>query len=105
MPRTTGSEHREQAQSMVVALLTALMNPPDPGSNEAVARDAVTVDGLADDILEADAEGALLYLADIAARAIKSLGDKTGSGPTVTLQALTMPPSEPPPGPERGAVV
>jgi hypothetical protein len=96
MPRTTGSERRVQAQQMVVDLLTKLMNPPDPGSTEAVARHAVTVDGLADDILEADAEGALLFLADIAASAIKSLGEKNGTSPTAALQALTSPPSGPP---------
>ncbi len=71
MPRNTGSDLREQAQRKVVALLTELMNPPDPGSKEAVTTDAVAVDGLADDILAADAEGALLFLADLAARAIK----------------------------------
>ena len=89
MPRTTGSERREQAERMVVALLTELMNPPDPGAKEAVARQAVAIDGLADDILEADAEGALLYLADLAAWAIKALGEKTGTGPVAALQALT----------------
>jgi hypothetical protein len=98
MPRNTGSELREQAQKMVVALLTELMNPPDPGAKEAVT-DAVAVDGLADDILAADAEGALLFLADLAARAIKTLGDKTGTDPAVALQALTRPPSGPPSGP------
>ena len=99
MPRTTASERREQAQRMAIALLTELMNPPDAGSNEAVEGHAVVVDGLADDLLEADAEGALLFLADLAARAIKTLGEKTGTGPVVALQALTLQTSEQPPEP------
>jgi len=93
MPKSTASERREQSQRSVVELLTELMNPPNPESREAVEEHAVTVDGLADDILETDAEGALLFLADLAAKAIKSLSDKTGTAPGACLHALTVPTS------------
>jgi hypothetical protein len=91
MARTTASDRRDESQRSVVALLTELMNPPDPQSKGAVEEHAVTVDGLADDILESDAEGALLFLADLAARAVKSLSDKTGTAPAACLQSLASP--------------
>jgi hypothetical protein len=88
MPRLTSAERKEEVRRMTVVLLTELINPPDPQSREAVEQHAVTVDGLADELLEADAEGVLLFLGDLAARALESLGEQTGTDPLVVLHRL-----------------
>jgi hypothetical protein len=97
MPRGNAGERRKQAEGKVVALLTELMKPPpDPTAKEAVENQAVIIDGLADDILAVDAEGGLLFLADLTARAIRSLGEQTGAHPAAVLETLTRPNSAPP---------
>jgi hypothetical protein len=88
MPRPTSAERKEEVRHMTVALLTELINSPSPGSREAVEQHALTVDGLADELLEADAEGVLLFLGDLAARALESLGEQTGTDPVVVLERL-----------------
>ncbi len=88
MPRPTSAERKEEVRRMTVALVTELINPPSPGSREAVEQHALTVDGLADELLEADAEGVLLFLGNLAAKALASLGEQTGTDPLVVLQRL-----------------
>jgi hypothetical protein len=90
MPRTTSGDGRERLRRMSVAFLTELMNPPELESKEAVEQHAVTIDGLADDLLEADAEGAVLFLGELAARTLEALCEKTGTDPLVTLQGLAL---------------
>jgi hypothetical protein len=88
MPRPTSAERKEEVRRMTVALLTELINPPGPGPKKEVEQHALTVDGLADELLEADAEGVLLFLGDLAARALELLGEQTGTDPLVLLERL-----------------
>jgi len=86
MSRANSDEGRERLRQMSVSLLTELMTPPDDKSGEAVGEHAITVDGLAGDLLEADAEGAVLFLGDLAVRAVSAYCEKTGADPLATLQ-------------------
>jgi hypothetical protein len=88
MPRATPDEGREGLEQMTVAFLTEIMKSADSASKSAVEEHALTIDGLAGDLLEAHAEGGLIFLGELATRAIKGLGEQTHSDPNVVLQRL-----------------
>jgi hypothetical protein len=90
MPKAHSEEGRERLRQLAVAFLTELMKPTDPGSVEAVGDHAIAVDGLAGDLLETEAEGAVVLLGDVAARAIKALADQIGTDPLVILERLSL---------------
>lgn len=90
MPRANPDEGRERLRQLVVAFLTELMKPVDAGSMEAVGEHAITVDGLAGDLLETEAEGAVVLLGDVSARAVKALAEKIGTDPLVILDRISI---------------
>ena len=49
-------EGKERVRRLATALLTELVKAPASGSNQAMAEEAVHVDGLADDLLAVEAE-------------------------------------------------
>jgi hypothetical protein len=90
MPRANSDEGREHLRQLVVAFLTELMKPVDPGSIEAVGERAIAVDGLAGDLLETEAEGAVVLLGEVAAGALKAVADRVGTDPLAILERLSL---------------
>jgi hypothetical protein len=78
---------------MTVAFLTQLATPTTPGPSEADLERSLRVDGLADELLDTDAEGALLLLGDLVVRIVEALCAKTGGDPLETLQEFAHPPA------------
>jgi hypothetical protein len=90
MPKANSDEGRERLRQLVVAFVTELMKPVDAGSMEAVGEHAIAVDGLAGDLLETEAEGAVVLLGDVSARAVKALAEKIGTDPLVILDRISL---------------
>lgn len=90
MPKANSEEGRERLRQLVIAFLAELMKPVDAGSMEAVGEHAIAIDGLAGDLLETEAEGAVVLLGDVAARAVRALADKIGTDPLVILERLSL---------------
>ena len=65
MAKTTSDEKRERLRQMTVAFLAELTSPPEGKSRDADEEHALRVDGLASDLLDTDAEGAILFLGDL----------------------------------------
>jgi hypothetical protein len=98
VPRATSGEKREEwLRRTTVDLLAELSRSPDGDAKNAVEEHAVRVDGLADDLIAVDPEGAVLFLGDLAVRILKALCEQTGADPLMTLQEFALPPSEVPP--------
>jgi hypothetical protein len=98
MARASSEEGRERVRRMTTALLTDLLEVPAGGSNQAMAEQAVRVDGLADDLLAAEAEGAVLFLGDLVVRILEAYCHETGADPLVALQKFLVEPGDAAPG-------
>jgi len=94
MARGSADEGKERVRRMSSALLNELLRSPAAGSNEAMAEQAVRVDGLADDLLAADAEGGLLFLGDLVVRILDAYCHETGADPLVALQKFLVEPGD-----------
>ena len=76
MARATSDETREWLRQTTVDLLVELAKVPPGDSKDALEERAVRVDGLAGDLIAADAEGAVLFLGDLAVTILKALASK-----------------------------
>jgi hypothetical protein len=88
MARTNADEKKERLSQMTVAFLAQLATPPDGPSQEADVERSLRVDGLADELLDTDAEGAILLLGDLVVRIVDALCAKTGGDRLETLRAF-----------------
>ncbi len=98
MARASSDEGKERVRRMTTALLTELVKATAGGSNQAMAEQAVRVDGLADDLLAAEAEGAVLFLGDLVVRILEAYCHETGADPLVALQKFLVEPGAAPTG-------
>ena len=87
MARTTSETGRERLPHLTVALVTELGRPTSGGSNPDMAEHALRVDELADDLLAADGEGAVLFLAGVVVRNPRRAVCKNGRGPRHSVGA------------------
>ncbi len=97
MVRATPDETREWLRQTTVDLLVELSRSPDGDTKDALEERAVRVDGLAGDLIAADAEGAVLFLGDLAVTILKALCQQTGADPLATLKEFALPPADVPP--------
>jgi hypothetical protein len=85
MTRTKSEPGRERLPHLTVALVTELGRPATGASNQDMAEHALRVDELADDLLAADGEGAVLFLAGVVKDILGALCAKTGEDPGTAL--------------------
>ncbi len=90
MVRTTSGTGRERLPHLTVALVTELGRPTSGGSNQDMAEHALRVDELADDLLAADGEGAVLFLAGVVMKTLDELCAKTGEDRGTALERLVL---------------
>jgi hypothetical protein len=86
MVRTTSETGRERLPHLTVALVTELGRPTSGGSNQDMAEHALRIDELADDLLAADGEGAVLFLAGVVTKMLDALCAKTGEDRGTALE-------------------
>jgi hypothetical protein len=92
MTRTKSEPGRERLPHLTVALVTELRRPSTGGSNQDMAEHALRVDELADDLLAADGEGAVLFLAGVVVNIVDALCAKTGEDPVMALERFVVHP-------------
>jgi hypothetical protein len=97
MARPTSDETREWLHQTTVDLLAELSRSPDGDTRDASEEHALRVDALAGDLISADAEGAVLFLGDLAVKILMALCQQTGADPLATLKQFALPPTEVPP--------
>jgi hypothetical protein len=86
MVRTTSETGRERLPHLTVALVTELGRPASGGSSQDMAERALRIDELADDLLAADGEGAVLFLAGVVTKILDALCAKTGEDRATALE-------------------